>query len=40
MPFKSIKQKKYMKSNLPVIYKKWTKKYGKKIARSKKRPYA
>lgn len=36
MPFKSKKQKKYMKSKLPVIYKKWTKKYGKKIATKRK----
>ena len=36
MPFKSKKQKAYMKSKLPSVYKKFTKKYGKKIANSKK----
>lgn len=31
MPFKSKKQRKYLQINKPEIYKKWKKKYGKKI---------
>lgn len=31
MPFKSVKQKKYLAINKPKIYKRWKKKYGKKI---------
>lgn len=31
MPFKSSKQKTWMKINKPKIYKKWVKKYGTKI---------
>jgi len=31
MPFKSKKQREYMKMIHPEIYKKWVKKYGKKI---------
>lgn len=36
MPFKSKKQKKYMFANIPEIAKKWAKKYGTKIVKSKK----
>ncbi len=37
MPFKSAKQKKWMWANKPELAKKWTKKYGKKIKRGKKK---
>jgi|TARA_Y100001970_G_C13931072_1_gene698277 hypothetical protein len=36
MPFKSEKQRRYMYKNKPAIAKKWSKKYGKKIKKSKK----
>jgi len=36
MPFKSVKQRKYLWAKHPGIARKWTKKYGSKI-RSKKR---
>lgn len=35
MPFKSIKQRTYLKINEPRVYKKWVKKYGKKIGGGK-----
>ncbi len=31
MPFKSVKQRKYMYAKLPKLAKKWTKKYGSKV---------
>lgn len=31
MPFKSVKQRKYMFAKHPAIAKKWVKKYGAKI---------
>lgn len=31
MPFKSKKQREYLKINKPSIYKRWKAKYGKKI---------
>ena len=31
MPFKSKKQREWMKINKPKLYKKWKKKYGKKV---------
>lgn len=37
IPFKSIRQRKYMFAKLPKLAKKWAKKYGTKIVRSKKR---
>jgi len=36
MPFKSKKQRDWMKINKPGMYKKWKKKYGKKVKRGKK----
>ena len=36
MPFKSEKQRKFMYSKHPEIAKRWTKKYGSKIVKSKK----
>ena len=36
MPFKSVKQRKYMYAKHPEIAKKWTKKYGSKIRKKKK----
>lgn len=36
MPFKSEKQKKYLSINEPKVYKKWVKKYGNKVKKSKK----
>lgn len=36
MPFRSAKQKKWMKINRPDIYKKWKNKYGIKITKTKK----
>ena len=36
MPFKSIKQRKYMWWAHPDIAKRWTKKYGSKVVKSKK----
>ena len=31
MPFKSVKQRSYLKRNKSAIYKKWVRKYGLKI---------
>lgn len=31
MPFKSYAQREYLKINKPRIYRRWKKKYGKKI---------
>ena len=36
MPFKSVKQRKYMWARHPEIAKKWTKKYGSKIKKGRK----
>jgi len=36
MPFKSKKQRNWMRINKPKMYKEWLKKYGKKIKRGKK----
>ena len=36
MPFKSEKQRRYLYKNEPAVAKKWTKKYGSKISKSKK----
>lgn len=35
MPFKSVKQMKYLWKNIPKLAKKWAKKYGSKIVRKK-----
>ena len=37
MPCKSQKQQDFLKINHPEIYRKWKKKYGTKIKKSKKR---
>jgi hypothetical protein len=37
MPFKSEKQRKYLWAKHPEIARRWTKKYGSKIRRKKKR---
>jgi len=37
MPYKSAKQRRYMHAKLPKVAKKWDKKYGGKIRKSKKR---
>lgn len=37
MPFKSQRQRRYMFAKLPKVAKRWSKKYGTKIRRSKKR---
>ncbi len=37
MPFHSVKQRKYMFMKHPEIAKKWVKKYGSKIVKSKKK---
>jgi len=37
MPFRSEKQRRYMHINKPKIAKKWSKKYGSKIAKKKKK---
>jgi len=37
MPFRSEKQRKYLFANEPAVAKKWTKKYGSKIVKKKKR---
>lgn len=37
MPFKSVKQRKFMFAKHPDIAKRWVKKYGAKIKRSKKK---
>ena len=31
MPFKSVKQRKYLWAKKPALAKKWTKKYGSKV---------
>ena len=36
MPFKSVKQRKYMWAKKPALAKKWTKKYGSKIKKGRK----
>jgi hypothetical protein len=36
-PFKSEKQRKYLWAKHPELAKKWTKKYGSKIKKSKKK---
>ena len=36
MPFKSVKQRTYLKINKPKTYKKWAKKYGTKIKKTPK----
>ena len=37
MPFRSEKQRRYMWAKHPSIAKRWTKKYGSKIVKSKTR---
>jgi len=37
IPFKSVKQRKFMYKNKPEIAKRWTKKYGSKIRGKKKK---
>jgi hypothetical protein len=37
VPFRSEKQRKYLFANEPAVAKKWTKKYGSKIVKKKKR---
>ena len=37
MPFKSRKQREYLKINEPEIYKKWKKEHGTKIKKEKKK---
>lgn len=37
MPFKSEKQRKFLYANKPKLAKKWTKKYGSKIVKKKKK---
>ena len=37
VPFKSEKQRRYLYKNEPAVAKKWTKKYGSKISKPKKR---
>jgi len=37
MPFKSVRQRKYMFARKPEIAKRWVKKYGSKIAGKKKK---
>ena len=37
MPFRSEKQRKYLFANEPAVAKKWSKKYGSKIVKKKKR---
>jgi len=36
MPFKSKKQRDWMKINRPDLYRKWKKKYGTKVKKGKK----
>lgn len=36
MPFKSVKQRKYMFAKMPQLAKKWVKKYGAKVKKGKK----
>ncbi len=35
MPFKSVKQRKYLWANLPKVARKWTKKYGSKTRKGR-----
>jgi hypothetical protein len=35
MPFKSVKQRKYMFAKLPKLAKKWASKYGLKVSKKK-----
>jgi hypothetical protein len=37
MPFRSVKQRKYMWMRHPKIAKEWTEKYGSKIVKKKKK---
>jgi hypothetical protein len=37
MPFKSVKQRKYMWTKYPEIAKEWADKYGSKIKKNKKK---
>lgn len=37
MPFKSAKQRRWMYANKPGLARKWSKKYGNKIDRKKKK---
>ena len=37
MPFKSKKQKDFLKINKPKIYNRWKKKYGVKVKKSSKK---
>jgi len=37
MPFRSEKQRRYMHINKPKIAKKWSKRYGNKIIKKKKK---
>ena len=37
MPFKSEKQRRYLYKNEPAIAKKWSKKYGSKIIKKRKK---
>ena len=37
MPFKTAKQRTWMRINKPKLYKKWVRKYGKKIRGKKKK---
>ena len=36
MPFRSVRQRKWMWKNKPEMAKKWTKEHGSKIVKSKK----
>jgi len=37
MPFRSIKQRKYMWAKHPKLARKWTKKYGSKVVKKRKK---
>ena len=37
MPFKSVKQRKFMYAKHPDIAKRWTKKYGSKVLKAKRK---
>lgn len=37
MPFRSVKQRKWMWANMPKLARKWTSKYGSKVRRGKKK---
>ena len=37
MPFVSTKQKKYLWANKPALAKKWSKKYGSKVRKRRKK---